>query len=278
MSSDLSMPSFLCIGIQKAGTSWLYRMATQHPDVCCAEPKEPHFFNRHYDKGIEWYRSHFQCEQHAKAVGEFTPDYLWVRGAIGDTQALAATPDVPARVARHCPDARFIVVLRDPVMRAISSYFHHIGAARVSPNRRISDVGDEWGIRSMGHYPDHLERWFAHFPREQFQILIYEEDLQGDFRLPTLQRFFEHVGVDPDFRPEGMDRRYNPRRTHFDYRLARLPGRMQRIARQWVPSFVENLGMWNIPVSEAEIEGLRDYYAPYNARLSELLGRELPWQ
>ncbi|QIT56547.1 sulfotransferase domain-containing protein [Aquisalimonas sp. 2447] len=270
-------PTFLCIGIQKAGTSWLYRMVDQHPKVCTSNPKELHFFNRHYHKGVNWYLSHFSCDDNTKAAGEFTPDYLWVRDEHKDERGFEATPNIPARVADVCPDAHFIAILRDPVTRAVSSYFHHIGANRVSPNRRLSEVGDQWGILSMGHYADNLERWFEYFPRERFQVLIYEEDLSGDARRETLKRVFTHIGVDSEFQPGQLDERYNKRRSHFDYRLARLSGRLQRLARQYTPGFVKESSFWDIPVSEDEIEELRRYYTPHNRRLAELLKRDMPW-
>ena len=272
-----SSPTFLCIGIQKAGTSWLYRMVDQHPEVCCADPKEPHFFNRYYDKGLEWYLAHFKSDRQTKAIGEFTPDYLWVRNEHKNARGFEATPDIPDRVAKHFPNVRLIVILRDPVSRAVSSYFHHIGANRVSPNRRIREVGDQWGILSMGHYAEHLERWFRHFPPERFQILIYEEDLSESARQNTLARVFEHIGVDETFEPEKLDARYNRRRSPFDYRLSRLPGRLQNIAREHVPEIVKRNRFWDIPVTEDEIEELRNYYAPHNQRLARLLDRRLPW-
>ncbi len=277
--SRLSAPTFICIGIQKAGTSWLYRMVEQHPEVLASEPKELHFFNRehNYRRGLDWYLSHFAWNDQAKAAGEFTPDYLWVREKLGEGPALAATPNVPERMAEAFPDLQLIVILRNPVTRAVSSYYHHIGAARLSPNRRLSEVGDEWGILSMGHYADHLERWFRYYPRERFQILVYEEDLTGDARLPTLAKVFEHIGVDSEFQPSNPDSRYNKRRSHFDYRLSRLSGRMQRLARQYVPEFIKDRPYWDIPVSDEEMAQLEAYYQPHNERLEALLDRRLPW-
>jgi hypothetical protein len=210
-------------------------------------------------------------------VGEFTPDYLWIRDEHINKPGFEATPDIPARVAENFPDLKFIAILRNPVTRAISSYFHHIGANRISPNRRISEVGDQWGILSMGHYAEHLERWFQHFSRDQFQIFIYEEDLTEDSRMKTLRYVFDHLGVNPDFQPQSLEGRFNPRRSHFDYRLSRLPGRLQRMARQYVPNSIKNMGLWEIPISNEEIESLQAYYESHNNKLAKLLGRELPW-
>lgn len=272
-------PTFMCLGIQKSGTSWLYRMMAQHPQIAVSEPKEPHFFNRerNWARGLDWYRSLFRCDPQTRAVGEFTPDSLWIRREHRDEPGFEATPDVAARVAEHFPDVRFLVCLRDPVTRAVSSYYHHIGAARLSPNRRLRDVGDQWGILSFAYYADHLEHWFRFFPRDRFKIMIYETDLAPEHRLGTLRECFEHVGVDPDFAPERLEARYNARRSHYDYRLSRLPGRLQWACRNLVPDFVKGWSLWDIPVDEDELAHLRAHYAERNRALAELLGRELPW-
>lgn len=278
-AAELMAPTFLCLGIQKAGTSWLYRMVSQHPQVHTSDPKELHFFNRdyNYEKGSQWYLDHFKAKLGTQASGEFTPDYLWIRDEHREVPGFESTPDVPRRVVDMLPNLQLIVILRNPVARAISSYYHHIGAARLSPNRRIGAIGDQWGIRSMGHYAAHLERWFMHFPRERFLILIYEEDLAQENQPKTLARVFEHVGVDRSFTPANRSVRYNRRRSHFDYRLARLPGRLQAMARRNVPEFVTRLPIWNIPIEDNEISELREYYLPHNKRLEELIGRTIPW-
>ena len=277
--SPLTLPTFICIGIQKAGTSWLYSMLKQHPEVLVSEPKELHYFNRevNYRKGLDWYLSHFKGSGTVKAAGELTPDYLWIREEQKEIPGFEATPNVPERMSQVLPDVRLIAILRNPVTRAVSSYFHHIGAARLSPNRRISEVGDQWGILSMGYYAAHLEHWFRHYPPERFQILIYEEDLAEDSRLGTLRSVFEHIGVDPAFEPGNPEARYNKRRSPFDYRLSRLSGRLQRAARQYVPEFVKDSRFWDIPVSQRELDELEEHFRSHNERLAALLGRRLPW-
>lgn len=277
--SQRTLPNFICIGIQKAGTSWLYSMLKQHPEVLVSEPKELHYFNRdvNYRKGWDWYLSHFQGHGTEKAVGEMTPDYLWIREEHREVPGFVATPNVPKRMAEVLPDIRLIAILRNPVTRAVSSYFHHIGAARLSPNRRITEVGDEWGILSMGYYADHLEHWYQYYPPERFQILIYEEDLLENTRPSTLRQVFEHIGVDPGFEVTNPEARYNKRRSPFDYRLSRLPGRLQGPARQYVPEFVKNSRFWDIPVSRKELDTLEEHFRSHNDRLAALLGRPLPW-
>lgn len=271
-------PTFLCLGVQKAGTSWLYQMVRQHPEICLSEPKELHFFNRspNFRKGLDWYLSHFRCSDATRAVGEFTPDYLWGQDDrwLPGERCIA---NVPERVAAHFPDLRFIVVLRNPVSRAASSYYHHIGAGRLSSRARLSDVDDFWGLLSMGHYAEHLERWFTYFSRDRFLVFVFEEDFSPIQQPSSFGAIFRHLGVSPDFVPEGTAKRYNKRRSHFDYRLSRLPGPLRRFMRHVTPEFIEQRELWNISVTGAELAALKDYYRSHNERLAILLEKTLPW-
>ena len=107
------LPDFLCVGAQKSGTSLLYRLLNQHPEIYLAKGKEIHFFNRdeNYNKGIEWYSEHFAGSEDYKRVGEVTPDYNYV-------------PTVPGRIYKTLgKDIKLIFMLRNPVDRAYSNYW-----------------------------------------------------------------------------------------------------------------------------------------------------------
>src|SRR5688572_26171231 len=85
-------PNFLVIGAQKSGTTWLAEMLRQHPDVYTSPKKELHYFDlkANYALGIDWYRQQFAGETGQRAIGECTPNYLWVS---------EIKPEVP----RDCP-------------------------------------------------------------------------------------------------------------------------------------------------------------------------------
>jgi len=272
-------PTFLCIGVQKTGTSWLYQMVTQHPEVCVSNPKELHYFNRtpNYTKGFDWYLSHFTCDTQTRAIGEFTPDYFWGLEEHSPCMTDEEKPNVAERIAKALPDIKIIIILRNPVNRAVSSYYHQIGAGRLSSNINLSDVHDFCGIISMGYYADHLERWYNYYSPDKFHISIYEEDFAAENKLDTLRSIFSHIGVDTNFMPNGMEDRYNQRRSHFDYRLSGLPGKIQNIAKKYTPNVIKNNQIWNIPIKQDELEALKDHYNPHNKRLQKILGRKLPW-
>ncbi len=105
-------PGFLILGSPKCGTTALARLLDAHPDVAMSTPKEPHFFDAHYERGFEHYAT---WPAHGIA-GEATPSYLLV-------------PYVAERIKADLPDAKLIAILRHPVERAFSSWwmFHARG-------------------------------------------------------------------------------------------------------------------------------------------------------
>ena len=107
----MTLPDFLCVGTQKGGTTYLYELLKRHPQVFLAEPKEQHFFSLHWQRGVDWYRRQFASAAESQICGEITPYYLF-------------HPEAPARIQSLLPNVKLIVLLRDPVERALSQYFH----------------------------------------------------------------------------------------------------------------------------------------------------------
>jgi len=105
------LPEFIGLGVQKGGTTTLQRLLEQHPDVFLPAEKELHYFSLHFIQGDNWYRQQFASAHSGQRCGEITPYYLF-------------HPQSPARIKNLLPNARLIVLLRDPVDRALSQYFH----------------------------------------------------------------------------------------------------------------------------------------------------------
>ncbi len=181
------LPDFLVIGAAKAGTTSLYRYIWPHPDVRKPWRKEPHFFDLRYERGEDWYRAQFPLivrSPRTWITGEATPYYLH-------------HPLVPDRVKLMLPDAKLIVLLRDPVERAFSHWRHNVrmGAesrsfeSAIESERENYDeveelmrTGDREAVAehrmsyiARGRYAEQLERWFERFPRERFLILQSEQ-------------------------------------------------------------------------------------------------------
>lgn len=193
----MNLPSFIILGAQKAGTSSLHYALKKHPDVFMSNPKEVSFFNneKNYSRGAEWYTSFFAKRNGEKQAGETTPSYLWDKR-------------VPLRIGKLLPDAKFILLLRNPVDRAYSAYWYAYrngdetlpfeDALKVEAFRATQ--GDS--IRGFSSYVDRglyaqqIKRYLQFFDRSRFLFIISEE-YQGNPRktLHTVTRF---LGVDCD--------------------------------------------------------------------------------
>lgn len=273
MSRD---PNFLCIGAQKAATTWLHNMLKMHPDVFVPERKELYFFSNRtkYAKGLDWYRAQFAEAERQSAVGELSADYLWTTDDPRDLTELDRLPNVPALVRSHYPNQKFIVILRDPVDRAISAFLHHVRARRVAPTASILDAGKRFGILSMGYYAEHLEKWFAHFDRDQFLILVFEQDVRLH-ALDTVRKVYSFLGIDDEFIPSSAEKRVHVASNHLYIRINYYFPSIGKLVKDY-PSLLMGLD-WTIRISEEDRRKLAAHYEPHNARLSTLLGRSLPW-
>lgn len=267
------------IGAQKAGTTWLYEVVRQHPEVSVPISKEINFFHRAelYAKGISWYLQQFENDPRATAIGEIAPNYLWTQVDPAEMPEYQLLRDAPAVVHSHFPDVRLIASLRDPVDRAVSAWYHHIRAKRFPPSKRLRDCMNLYGITTMGHYDVHLSNWLRYFSRDNLLILFYEDDFAEGRKAETLKNVFTHIGVTPEFQPQGINERVNERKSHFDMRTRQWPRYVRRFVRRLVPDDLQESALWDIRVQSADIEALLEHFAPHKERLARLLDRSLPW-
>jgi hypothetical protein len=184
-------PDFVGVGVQRCGTTRWFDLIAAHPEVDHAfGPRELHFFDRflmggHTAADIARYHSCFP-RQPGHKTGEWTPLYI-------------SAPWVPSMLARSAPDARLLVLLRDPVERYLSGIELdvRIAARRGAPLSRYAPF--EAYLRGLYH--EQLTRLLRHFERSQVLILQYERCTGAP--LPELRRTFEFIGLsDLDFTPD----------------------------------------------------------------------------
>lgn len=250
-----ALPDFIIVGAQRSGTTSLYNCLAEHPDVARALTKEVRFFDVQYDRGIDWYRSNFVStaarRRHQNAtgrrlvLGEASPDYLFY-------------PLVPGRLARDLPEAQLLVVLRNPVDRAFSHYWHQVTrghesltfeeAVRTEP-ARISDrstgvsyATHHFSYLTRGHYAEQLEHLFAYVPRDQ--VLVEFSDELFTTPAVVLDRICDFLGL-------------------------------ERMALDALPE----LNGFSQGEMGADLRArLERYFAPHDRALEDLLGRALPWR
>lgn len=198
-------PSFIIIGAQKSGTTYLYSLLRQHPDIIEPVNKEAHFFDyqHNYDRGSIQYKTSFDLSYRHPSNGmtfEATPDYL-------------ACPSTPSRVAKMFPDMKFVVILRNPTSRAFSAWkMHHfefknhpkynwLHDQRNTFQQVIDDaVNGEMDRYSLmnhierGMYGEQFELWLNYFKREQF-LVIFQSELKKDAQ-SCVDKICEHVALE----------------------------------------------------------------------------------
>jgi len=165
-SSRRRLPTFLYIGADKSGSTWLYEVLRQHPSCFVPRAKDIYFFDRHYDRGLDWYARFFAAAPtEAPALGELSHDYLY---------SVAAA----ARIARDLPDIRLVAFLRDPVERCFSEYLHLVrnGLTR-KPFRTALDDFPE--VLEHSRYAHHLRPYVKHFDRERLGIFFFDDLVAG---------------------------------------------------------------------------------------------------
>ncbi len=194
----MTLPNFLIIGAQKAGTTSLYEYLRHHPQVFMPEPKELNFFVESFSwsKGLDWYESNFADAGEALAVGEASPTY----------SMYPALPGVPERVAQIIPDVRLIYLLRDPIERMRSGYLNALATGAEHRPIREALVCDARYLCASS-YALQIDHYLRFFDRSQM-LLILSEDLRYS-REETLTRVFEFLGIKPDWRPPNLSAEYH---------------------------------------------------------------------
>lgn len=243
-------PNFLIIGIGKGGTTSLYYYLGKHPQILPAIKKEIHFFNENIERGLDWYLSHFPPipKESIFLTGEASPWYL---GSLG----------VEKKVALLFPNVKFIVILRNPILRSFSQYqmqfkfgveqrsFAEVISSEIESLKNLSSPSEvdsnywhtEKGYLLFGLYFYFIEKWMAVFPREHFLILRSEDFYANP--ADTLSQVFEFLGV-PDY-PLPEYPNYNP-------------------------------GCYN-PISDDLRQTLAEFFRPHNQKLEEYLNMKFNW-
>jgi hypothetical protein len=251
-----ALPHFIIIGTQKGGTTSLYQWLSRHPEVIPPFRKEIHYFDFNFHRGEHWYRSHFPLastlRREGAITGEGSPYYV-------------VHPHAARRIAAVAPEARLILVLRNPVSRAISHYWHTIRSRKESlpmaeAFRRETErldgelarmVADEryfsynhhaFSYLHRGHYAEQVARYLEHFDRSQL-LVLQSEALFRDGQ-PAFDRVLSFLELGPHPLEEMGE---------------------------------ANRGAYKGETPPEVREMLKAYFEPHNRRLYDLLGVERPW-
>lgn len=181
------MVNFLGIGAQKAGTTWIARQLSRHPDIYIPEIKELHFWDRPASRSLGWW---IEAASHpGKVSGEITPAYAFLN------------PSVINEVKSAAPHLRIFISLRNPIERAWSGALMALRRAELE----YAEASPQWfidhfnsrGSRLRGDYETAIRNWRAVFGHEAMLILWYRDISERPRAM--LKALARHIGADPAF-------------------------------------------------------------------------------
>lgn len=242
-------PDFLIIGASKAGTRSFCIMLEQHPQVQLTRPREPNYFSIHYDKGWDWYASHFPEPTAGGVFGEKSPSYTHVQ----------AHPEVAERIHRDLPDVKLFYVVRNPVARIESRWMQDRASGRPQNKDDFNNAvrGNLYGIVDTTRYLQQIDVYRRYFPDERIQVVFFEELLKNPNE--TMAKSFGFLGVDAGFslasvphknpslgkKEDGKFLSYLRRYLPEDTRRLPVPAKLRGMARDLLKRRVDQRPNWD---------------------------------
>jgi hypothetical protein len=304
----VNRPSSFIVGHSKSGTTALGTFLEQHPDLFMCDPMEPNYFcpawcrapgppSRFFRLTEPEYLALFDAARPGQQCFEASAVYLY-------------SPEAPARIYDFDPNARIIMIFREPVAFLRSYHLQLLKntpteaetikdlgeALRLEPARRRGEAIPDgcvvpellyYGTERL-RYEEHYDRFASLFPEEQILALIYD-DFRRD-NLGTVRRVFEFLGVDPGFRPSVGEHNaggvaLRSRRAEGMMRRASHAQGLARLARRSIPKRLRRRAARTIynrvvfeeppPLEAAVVADIRARARPHVEALGDRLGRDL---
>lgn len=251
MSPPDKIEHFFLIGVMRSGTTYLAALLDEHPGACMARPilPEPKYFlnAENFDKEPDHYYKKFFSHRHdEKILGEKTVHY-------------SEREDGLERIHRRFPDAKILILLRNPLERALSNYYFSLKNGLET--RSLEEVfikktkaplynRDRFFISPFdylerGKYINHISLARRHFPSKNIKIIFHEELINNGEEVKEIYRF---LNLDPEFTPPSLKKKI--------YANGNNTGDAAEVIR----------------------EAVKKFFSPWNVELEEALQRPLPWE
>ena len=247
-------PDFIIIGSQKAATSSLHSYLSEHSHIYPSLVKELHFFNMHYDRGMNYFKSFFPIGHKDKLTFETTPDYI-------------DHPLAPQLCHQHFPNVKLILTVRDPVKRAFS-HFNFVQGWDEKESKLTFEDGlakekermekahelmktdrynsaimfSYYGYTRKGEYARHLENWLKYYSLENIHIIDFE-DIKKNID-QVIENLCSFIGIPVE--PVKSEKR-------------------------------ENVTRYNSEMDSETKEKLVKHFADHNRQFFQLIGKEFLW-
>ncbi|KAM6913567.1 heparan sulfate glucosamine 3-O-sulfotransferase 4 [Lycodopsis pacificus] len=257
---EKKLPQAIIIGVKKGGTRALLEALRVHPDVR-AVGNEPHFFDRNYEKGLDWYRDLMPQTLEGQITMEKTPSYF-------------VTNHAPKRIHSMARDIKLIIVVRNPVTRAISDYTQTLSKKPEIPtfevlafkNRTLGLIDASWSALRIGIYALHLESWMQYFPLSQMHFVSGERlivDPAGE--MAKVQDFLGLKRIVTD--------------KHFYFNKTKGFPCLKKPEDSSTPRCLgKSKGRTHPKIDPDVIRRLHKFYKPFNMMFYQMTGQNFEWE
>ncbi|XP_036943468.1 heparan sulfate glucosamine 3-O-sulfotransferase 4 [Acanthopagrus latus] len=257
---EKKLPQAIIIGVKKGGTRALLEALRVHPDVR-AVGNEPHFFDRNYERGLDWYRDLMPSTLEGQITMEKTPSYF-------------VTNHAPKRIHSMARDIKLIIVVRNPVTRAISDYTQTLSKKPEIPtfevlafkNRTLGLIDASWSALRIGIYALHLESWMQYFPLSQMHFVSGERlivDPAGE--MAKVQDFLGLKRIVTD--------------KHFYFNKTKGFPCLKKPEDSSTPRCLgKSKGRTHPKIDPDVIRRLHKFYKPFNMMFYQMTGQNFEWE
>lgn len=262
-------PKFICVGSQRAGTTWLYHALSDHPEVFLPDKKELHYFDLNWDKEVSSYLKYFplaEIKKH-KTWGEITPNYYQ------DISYLE-------RIFQTNNQTKIIYIVREPLERAFSQY--QLFSQSKFKGRNFFDAIKDPQIIKLSRQGHHLKNIYSIFPKSNVLLLLFD-DLKNNPQ-SLLTDIYTFLKIDSNFCPTCLNNTINK------IVFPKLQNTLVKMKMQWIITLIKHspfaekikkLSTKNefINISNSEFTKLSEYFHEDVLFLEESLQRDLShWQ
>lgn len=276
------------IGAEKSGTTTFTDLLTQHPSVSVSNPRDCDYFTRNYGNGIDWFKARFDHSDERFCV-DVSLSYSNFPVTESKQKKVGHLPEVgvPKRIKQTSPNAKFVYIVRNPVARSYSSYWHAVRNGRQDKKVKLEEA-----VKQQPHYLDfsdyygQIEPYLEYFDLESFHFVVFEEMIADP--VAAVQGCLRFFGVEGAEYPLQISQ---PKNKSFTYNYAgSLIGkvfrtddaldRFYRACKALIPSKLHGYATSMITSGIPEINAkerafLTAYFADKNDKLRRLTGLPL---
>ena len=253
------LPQALIVGVMKCGTEALSTFLAIHPDVAMQmKLNTVLFFNKNYAKGYDWYKNQMPCSSEGQITIEKSPQYFAARF-------------VPERIHVMNSSIKLIMIVRDPIKRAISHYTHVVD---IKPGRYtdsfektimgpLGEIDQEHEAILKSLYSIQIKRWLQYFKVDQIHVV------NGDnFRVnpaEELNKIEDFLGLRQYITQDFF--KYDSEKGFFCLNIAGgAKGCMSSGKGRQHPDIKPEL-----------IKKLKQFFKPYNEEFFDIIGQTFSW-